>query len=228
MRKLRNLMLYLFSALCVLPILVVLFASLRGPSGAPSLSGYLALLFRTPNFYRGFWLSLAYSASIVSFSVVVSMTSAYGLVRYAFRGSRVVLWAYILLMLLPFQATLVPQYFALRWMGIHHSPAAVILPGVFSTFGAVMIAQYMRGLDHRLFDAARLDGMNDWQMFVRLALPLCRPIAMGLLFILFVGAWSMVEQPLVFLQDLRQMPLSVSIRMDKRVRSFAYAAGIMY
>ncbi|NCB05126.1 MAG: carbohydrate ABC transporter permease [Clostridia bacterium] len=211
--------------LCLLPFVLMLSGSLKG---SPVLSQYGMALLQSPEFIRGFWNSIIYTVLILAVNLPVSLLTAYGLTRFALWGRRGILWLYIILMLMPFQATMVSQYLALKAMGLLNTPWAVILPNAFSTFGAFLMTQYMRGFDHSLYDAAQIDGMSEWSMFCRLVTPVCKPIITALGVLSFVNYWSTVEQPSLFLDNATLMPLAVRLNGRMTFSGFAFACGVLF
>lgn len=185
-------------------------------------------MFQTEDFYTGFWNSVIYTFVIIGINIPISLLGAYGFSRFNFKGKDILFWLYIVLMLMPFQATILPQYLTLRALKIIHTPSAVIIPNIFSTFGTFLIAQYMRGLNKEIFESGRIDGLNEFKLFIKMAVPMCRSIIFALTVLLFINYWSMVEQPLVFISDPQHMPLGVTLNASERFRQIAFSAGTVF
>lgn len=230
MRKnyIKNAVIYLFAALCLLPLVVMVYFSFKGLEGDFSLWQYTRALFFTEDFLRGYWNALFYTGLIILFNVPLSLLSAYGFSQFKFRGNRFLFWLYIVLMLMPFQATIVPQYLTLKAFNLINHPMAVIVPNIFATFGTVLMAQYMRGLGKELFDAGKIDGFSDFHFFLRVATPLCKSLILALTVLSFINYWSMIEQPLVFISDPADMPLAVSLNTSGQFRGLAFAIGVIF
>ncbi len=228
MSTFKNVFIFLLAIFCLLPWAIMLIKSLQGPAGDFDLQQYGRALLQTERFFRGFWNSVIYTVVIIAINIPVSLLAAYGFTQFSFRGRDGVFWAYIVLMLMPFQATIVPQYLTLRALNILDTPQAVILPNAFSTFGTFLIAQYMRGIDKEIFDAARIDGHNELSLMLKIAMPLCRPILFALTTLLFINYWSMVEQPLIFLTNQQLLPLSVLLSGTGIFKKIAFACGIIF
>lgn len=224
----KNILIYLFSFVCILPFLIMIIYSFKGSNGGFSLSQYGRLLFQTEDFYIGFWNSVIYTFVIIGINIPISLLSAYGFTRFNFRGKETLYWLYIVLMMMPFQATIVPQYLTLKMLNIIYTPSAVILPNIFSTFGAFLMAQYMRGLDKEIFYAGITDGLSEFKLFLKIAAPMCRSVIFALTILLFINYWSMVEQPLIFISDLLDMPLAVTLNKSGVFKRVFYAAGVVF
>ncbi len=219
---------YLFVLLCTAPVAVVFLRSFRGAEGGLSAVSYLQALFRTEDFYRAYWNSVAYTVLIILFNIPISVLTAYGFFRFRFPGKNGAFRLYIILMLMPFQATIVPQYLTLKALGLIEQPMAVILPNIFATFGTILMIQQMKGLDRSLFDAAEMDGFSEFQMMTRIALPTVKPLVFALTTLSFINYWSMVEQPLIFLSEPSHLPLSMILNSSSRFRQVAYSLGVLF
>ena len=161
-------------------------------------------------FYVWFWNSAAYTASTLAVSLPVSVLAGYGFSQFSFPGRNFLLGFYVLLMLMPFQATVVSQYLTLNALGLLDTPWAVIWPNAFQTFGVFMMTQFMASIDRELLQAARLDGAGHGTLFFRIVLPLCRPAVFSL-----------------FLKNGALYPLARELN-SQTFGSSAYAAGAIY
>lgn len=227
-KVLKNILIYFISIICLLPMIIMIINSFTDYNGGFSLIQYGKVLFQTEDFFRGFWNSAIYIFIIIGINIPLSLLGAYGFSRFEFKGKGFLYWLYIVLMLMPFQATMVPQYLILKALNIIDSPSAVILPNIFSTFGTFLMAQYIRGMDKEIYDAGRIDGLSEFKLFLKIVMPLCRSIISALTVLLFVNYWSMVEQPLVFISDKYYMPLSVTLNATGEFREISFAAGTVF
>lgn len=223
----KNIFIYFLAFFCLLPLVIMIFNSFRVTTGF-GLEQYIKVLLQSELFMQGFWNSVLYTVIIICINVPISLLAAYGFTYFKFKGKLTLFWAYIVLMLMPFQATIVPQYLTLKTLGILDSAKAVILPNAFSTFGTFLIAQYMKGLDKEILEAGRMDGLNEFGLMVKLAMPICKPIFSALIVLLFINYWSMVEQPIIFLNNSNLLPLSVTLNESGVFRSIAFACGAIF
>ncbi len=216
----------LIALLCLLPFGLMVLSSFENPSGGWGVEQYWLLL-KTPRFFTAFWNSFIYTLVIIAFNIPVSLMAAYAFSRFNFKGKWPLFSLFIIIMLLPFQATMVPQYLILKGINVIGSPLAVILPNIFSTFSVFLMAQYMSTFDRRLYEAAALDGLSDWQMLARITVPVCRPIIISTALLAFVNYWSLIEQPSLFLDRQKLMPLSVRLT-SADFAAFSGAAGVVF
>lgn len=216
----------LIAVCCLIPMGYLLAGSVRN-QGTFSLGQYEEILFYTKEFFTWFWNSVLYTAAILALCVPVALLTAFGLTQYRFRGRNGLLFLYTLLMLLPFQATVVAQHLLLNTLGLLDTRWAIILPAAFGTFGTFLLVQFLRGLDREIVEAARLDGADWLQTLSLIVVPLCRPAIVSLVVLQFISCWSMVDQPIVFLHSENLLPLSQRLS-GQAFGTAASAAGVLY
>jgi len=194
-----------------------------------TISQYTTLLFMNPTYLFKFWNSLVLTLPIVGGQMITACLASYSFARYRRKRREVLFFAYIILMLMPFQVTLVPNYMIADKLNILNTYWAIILPGVFSTFAIFLLTKYMRQIPTGYIEAAKLDGATEWQVFTQIALPLCKNAVFALTILLFIDYWNMVEQPLVLLTDTDKQPLSVFLsQINEPEMGIAFAASAVY
>ena len=136
----------------------------------------------------------------------------------------------ILLMLLPFQVTMVPNVLTLRALGLTNTIWAVIMPMWFAPFYIFLIRQFMVGLPNELIEAAEMDGAGTMSTFLRVILPVCRPILGAAAALSFAESWNLVEQPLTYLTTRNDLqPLSTMFnQLVKEKTGFEFAGAALY
>ena len=194
-----------------------------------TLQQYFTVLLQSPDYLLKFWGSVFLVAPIVLGQVAVASMAAYSLMRVRSRIRSVVFFFYVLLMLLPYQVTLVPNYLVAKWLGVLGTRWAVIFPGVFAPFSVFLLARFMQRIPRVQIEAAQLDGAGEWRIFTRICLPQCRGILYSVAILVFLDYWNMVEQPLVLLSDPDQYPLSVFLaQVNTQDVAIAFAAAVVY
>ena len=140
-------------------------------------------------------------ASILGVLISCSLVGfAFG--RLRFRGSKVLFYILIVTMLIPWQALMVPQFLLfvkLQWYGTYLPLIVPSFTGV--AFFIFLIRQYMRTIPRDLDDAARVDGLNTWQIFWRIILPLSTPVLTVCAVFTFLWRWNDLLGPLIYLDD---------------------------
>src|SRR5690625_650110 len=129
-------------------------------------------------------------------NIVVCSMAAFAFEKKTFPGSEVVFWIYVATMMVPGQVTLIPLYGIMRDLGLLNTHIALALP-VVNAFGVFLIRQFMKGIPDDLLDAARIDGASDFRIFVRIILPLVKPVIIALTVFTFLTTWNDFLWPLV-------------------------------
>ncbi len=193
------------------------------------LGQYYRIFFRTPEFLYLFWNSVLVTSTIVVFQVVIAVLAAYGFSKIKFPGSDLLFFIYIVIMLMPFQVTLVPNYLVLHKLRLLDSYASLILPGIFNTFGVFFLKQFMESIDLVFIEEARLSGASELQVIRYIMAPICKPVIVSVAVLLFIDYWNMIEQPLVFITSIDKYPLSVylSVITSNNI-GIGFACSVLY
>jgi multiple sugar transport system permease protein len=194
-----------------------------------TLEQYDTLLFKTPMYLDLFLNSLKLTLPIVLMQVTVGSAAAYGFTVWQSRYKEILFCGYIIVMVLPFQATLIANYIMADTLGILNTHNAIILPWGFSPFAVFIIRQSMKGIPRSIFEAAQIDGASHFRRFIHIALPLSKGGAASLAILSFADCWAMVEQPMIFLRDSSMEPLSVMLyRIGQGNMGLIFAASVFY
>lgn len=194
-----------------------------------SFSQYITVLFKSPEYLFKFWNSVILVVPIVSFQLLTASLAAYGFTRYRGRIKEIIFFVYIILMLMPYQVTLVPNYLVSEWLNILDTRWAIWLPGIFSPFAVFLLTKYMRRIPASVMEAAQIDGAGEWQIFRRICMPLCKGSLCSVAILIFIDYWNMVEQPLILLSDAEQHPLSVFLsKINEGEVGLAFAVATIY
>lgn len=170
---------------------------------------FVAALFDTPAFHVLLQNSALISLGVLVGQLLVATPAAWALAQFRFRGRKALFFAYVLLMMLPFQAVLLPTYLALEALGANNTLWAIILPGAFSALPVFIMRQSFASIPQSLLEAARLDGACETSVFLRFGLPLGAPGIFSSLVLEFFEYWNAVEQPLAYLGNQALWPLGM-------------------
>ena len=176
---------------------------------APTLQWVVELLLDSPQFFVMFWNSMKLAVCILLGQLLFGVPSAWALARFDFPCRKAVLLLYIVLMLMPFQVLMLPEYLVLNEWHLIDTHAAVILPAIFSTFPVFIMYRGFRGIPEEILDAARIDGAGNWQIFWRIGIPLGTAGIVSAELLSFLDVWNMIEQPMTFLKTKALWPLSL-------------------
>ncbi|MDE6213702.1 MAG: carbohydrate ABC transporter permease [Lachnospiraceae bacterium] len=175
----------------------------------PTFENYGKLLFMTPQFFVLFWNSIKMVGCILAGQMFVGVPAAWAFAAYQVRGSRALFALYVVLMLLPFQVTMLSSYLVLDRFSLMNTHSAIILPAVFSTFPIFLSYGGFRAIPPQLFEAARIDGAGEWRIFIQIGIPLGKSGLLSAIVLGFLEYWNLMEQPLAFLEDKALWPLSL-------------------
>ena len=246
--KIRALLLLPFVMVMLFPIIMVFANSLMTPremetsyypeKSCPKLvlipervsfEQYFRVLIREPAYLGHFWNSVFITLSILAGQLVIGSMAAFGFSVYRFRGREVLFFLYIVVMMMPFIVTLVPNYIIAEKIGIVDHWSSVILPGIFSPFGVFLLRQFMKLVPFSYVESARLEGCSEPGILLRIVLPIIKPGLVALTILAGADSWNMVEQPLIFLSDSSLYPLSIILsRINLNEAGIAFAASALY
>ncbi|WP_408071039.1 carbohydrate ABC transporter permease [Butyrivibrio sp. JL13D10] len=194
-----------------------------------SFSQYFTVLFKSPEYLVKFWNSMIYVIPILIVQLMVAMFASYGFARYKGRVREIIFFIYIIMMLMPYQVTLVPNYLVSSWLGILDTRWAIWLPGFFSPFAVYLLTKFIRRIPNEVMEAASIDGASEWQIFSQICFPLCKSGLISIGILVFIDYWNMVEQPLILLTNDELHPLSVFLsKINAGEISLAFAVAVIY
>lgn len=194
----------------------------------PTLRAYVELLLDSPDFFVMFWNSVKIVLPILMGQMLVAVPAAWGFAKFRFKGRRALFMIYIVLMLMPFQVTMVSNYIVLDSMHLMNTRLAVILPAIFSTFPVFIIYRFFKGIPDALLEAAAIDGAGPLETFLYIGIPVGAPGIAAAMILGFIEYWSMIEQPLTFIKDKSLWPLSLYLPGSSgNQAAVALAASIM-
>jgi len=190
---------------------------------------YGTVLIQSPDYIQRFWNSVILVVPIVLVQVLVASFAAYSFTRWRSRWKEVLFFSYIILMLMPFQVVLVPNFLVARFLGTIDTYWSILLPGFVAPFSVFLLTKFMRRIPISYIEAAKLDGAGEWQIFWRIAMPLCRGALYAVVILVFIDYWNMVEQPLIMLSNSDMHPLSVFLsRINQAEIGVAFAVATIY
>ena len=195
-----------------------------------SLSQYYKILIEDMTILRYFVNSAMYTGAILLGQALFIPAMAYALSRFRFPGRDALFFVIIMLMLLPFQVTMVPNVITLRAMGLLDTVWSVILPMTVAPFYIFLLRQYMVGLPNDMIEAAQIDGAGTLRCFVHVVMPVCQPILGAAIALAFADCWNLVEQPLTYLTTHTELyPLSVAFnQLTQKSTGVEFAGAALY
>ncbi|CAI0739011.1 Inner membrane ABC transporter permease protein ycjP [Serratia quinivorans] len=180
--------------------------------GSHLLENYQGLEQQVP-FTRALLNTLYVTAMATLTSVLVSAAAGYAFSVYQFKGKKVLFTTLMLTMMVPSVVNLVPYFFVIKSVGLLDQFAAVWLPAGVNIFGIFLVRQYISSsLPSEILDSARMDGLNELQIFLRIGLPLMRPALLTVAIVVVVDTWNNFMLPLVALQSPDKQILQLVLR----------------
>lgn len=193
-----------------------------------SLEGYYMVFLRSTDYLMKFWYSLFLCIAISAGQIFVSVLGGFAFAKYPLPLKKGIFFLLMVLMMMPVQVTLVPNYIILDGLGLIDSWLALILPMTFLPFGTVFMAQVFQGIPDEILDAAKLDGAGTLQILFRVMAPIGKGGIISVFLLSFVDAWNMVEQPITFLRNILRYPLSVFLASVNQVNfELSFVCGVL-
>lgn len=196
----------------------------------PTLRSYVELLMDSPKFFVMFWNSVEQVVPIIIGQVLIGVPAAWGFAMYEFRGKKTLFTIYIILMIMPFQVTMVSSYLVLNQFQLLDSHLSIIVPGIFATLPIFIMTKFFKSVPMELIESAKLDGASRWTILFRIGIPLGSSGIVSIIILSFLEYWNALEQPLVFLRDKTYWPLSLylpQISIDNISVAFIASAVMM-
>lgn len=194
------------------------------------LDAYKELFLYQPGFFTLFWNSVKICLFVVVGQLLIAVPAAWGFARYEFKGRRILFALYILLMLMPFQVLMLSEYILFSRLSLLDTMWTLVLPGIFSTFPVFILYNFFREIPGSVIEAARLDGAGEAAIFFNIGIPYGFPGIAAVMVLQFIEYWNLVEQPMVFIETMSEMPLSLylpSVNVENISISFAAAVITM-
>jgi raffinose/stachyose/melibiose transport system permease protein len=173
--------------------------------------------------------SLIVAASVVAIATALSILAGYAFGMMRFRGQQALFYVFLVGLMVPLEATIVPLYYDLRDIGLTDTYWALILPqaGVSIAFGTFWMRAFFRSVPRSLVEAARLDGSSTWVTLWRVILPLGRPAVLTMVVLVFMWTWNEFLLALVMVSDesLRTAPLGLAFFQGRNTSDEALLAA---
>lgn len=157
--------------------------------------------------------TLVYAVPTLILVLVVSGITGFAFARYQFPGKEAIFMGMLLLIMLPGILLVIPMFVQIVAIGWTNSAQAMVLPwtAVQIPFGMYLMRTFFETLPREYFEAARLDGAGEGQLFLRIAVPLALPAfsTLGILTLLFT--WNDIIWPLIVLLDTTRYPIAIGV-----------------
>ncbi|WHZ60276.1 carbohydrate ABC transporter permease [Metabacillus sp. CT-WN-B3] len=179
------------------------------------MTNYQDVLFNNTSAPLAKWFmnSLIISASQTILVVVVVSLAAFGYSRLKFRGRNALFLFLMATMMFPSVVNLIPLYKMIDSLGWVNSYLAAIVPGAAGVFNIFLVRQFLNGIPREFDESARVDGASDFQIFLKIILPLLRPVLTVVALFTFTGAWNDFLWPSIVFNDVEKMPITPGLQL---------------
>ncbi|GAA2396489.1 carbohydrate ABC transporter permease [Nonomuraea africana] len=150
--------------------------------------------------------------------------AAFAFARLEFPGRRFFFGLFLVVLMVPSQLFVIPQFLIMQKLGWLNTIQALIVPGMFSAFGTFLLRQFFAGLPRELDEAAELDGCGPLQRYWRILLPLSKPGLIALAVLTLLWSWNDLMWPLIVNTDPEMMPLSAGLAALSGQHNIEYPA----
>ncbi|HEY9605339.1 MAG TPA: carbohydrate ABC transporter permease [Allocoleopsis sp.] len=180
-----------------------------------TLDNYRKIFIQEPLFGRWVINSIVVAGLITGFNIIFNSMAGYALARIRFPGNQLLFIVILAVLMVPSQVTLIPSYLILKNLGWLNSYQGLIVPNVVNATFIFMMRQFFLNFPKELEEAAALDGLNRWETFLSIVLPLAKPALAAQAIFIFMGAWNNFLMPLIILSDPEMFTLPLGLNTFK-------------
>jgi multiple sugar transport system permease protein len=216
--------LIIIAALMLIPFIWMLSASIKSDREVFQMNPFV-LIPENPKWsnYHDIWTKiplLKFVENTVFLTIVVtflqlltSSFAAYSFAKLDFKHKNTLFFAYIATIAMPWQVYMVPQFLMMRKMGLNDKLLAIICLQAFSAFGVFMMKQFYEDIPDELCEAARIDGMSEYKIYLKIMIPLSKPALSTLTIFTFVNTWNDYLGPLIYLKTESKKTIQLGLKM---------------
>ena len=209
----------LFSLTCLLPFVNV--AAVSFSSKSAILRGDVSFwpvdfettayqaIFSDKSMTRSLVFTIIITVVYTLFSMIMTILMAYPLTKKRLRGRN--FFSFLALFTMYFSGGIIPHYLNIKELGLMDSPWALILPGMLSTYNMIILKSFFQTLPNELEEAAIIDGANDFQVLLKVYLPLSMASLATLTLFYAVGKWNSFQDALYYIQTKAYQPLQLKL-----------------
>ncbi len=177
---------------------------------APTTANY-GRLFDQLDFPRFFFNSSVIALAVTVGNLVFCPMLGYALAKLPWRGKRVIMGLVLATLMVPAGITLIPNFILMSNLGLVNTYPGLILPFLAGPFGVFLMRQFMLGVPDELLEAARMDGANEFRIFLSVVMPIATPVLATLGILTFLGNWNSFIYPLVMATEPQMYTLPVAL-----------------
>jgi multiple sugar transport system permease protein len=223
-KSILYLILMIIAALMIIPFLWMLSSSVKLDRQVfdmnpfvwipeqPRWENYLEIWTKVP-FFKFVQNTVFLTVVVTCLQILTSSFAAYAFAKLNFKHKKGLFFAYIATIAMPWQVYMVPQFLMMRSFGLNDRLLAIICLQAFSAFGVFLMRQFYMGIPDSLCEAARIDGMSEYGIYMKIMLPLSKPAIATLTIFTFVNTWNDYLGPLIYLKTAERKTIQLGLKM---------------
>ncbi|MFW6296035.1 MAG: carbohydrate ABC transporter permease [Halothece sp.] len=180
-----------------------------------TLENYKQILIQSPLFGRWFLNSVFVAVCVTLLNLIFNSMAGYALARIEFAGNYLIFGVILAVLMIPFQVTLIPSFLILKSFGWLNTYQGLIIPSAINATFIFMMRQFFVNFPKELEEAAALDGLNRWETFWQVVLPLAKPALAAQAIFVFMGAWNNFLMPLMIVSSPEMFTLPLGLNSFK-------------
>jgi len=219
-RHLVRVFLFVFAAIIVIPFLWMLLLSFKFQVEISQANTILPAVWTLRNYFRVFetvpiirWFfnSVLVTGSATTIILFTSTIVGFIFAKYQFRFKNFVFLFILATMMVPPQTTMIPSFLLINRLGLYDKLPSLVIPGMVGGFGIFLCRQFIEDIPNSLCEAAIIDGAKDFYIYLRIIVPLIRPAIGALAIFTFLQFWNEYMLPLLYLNKIENMTMSLAI-----------------
>jgi len=224
----KNIILYLIllimAAITILPFLWMLSSSVKLDREVFNMNPFVWIP-KNPRWqnYADIWTKVPFftfvkntvflTVVVTALQILTSSFAAYAFAKLDFKFKNRLFFSYIATIAMPWQVYMVPQFLMMRSFGLNDKLLAIICLQAFSAFGVFLMRQFYLSIPDSLCEAARIDGMSEYGIYLKIMLPLSKPAIATLTIFTFVFTWNDYLGPLIYLKSQHKKTIQLGLKM---------------
>ena len=213
--------LILFTAVYLVPILWMILSSFKADSELFAyppklLPSQFSLENYTDAWNRGDFGLYFKNTTIVAvtatvLTVVINTMAGYAFAKYKFKGSTAIFMMFLATMMLPLEVLMIPIFQVVRTFHLYNNFWGLIIPSAATPAGVFLVRQYFLTIPNEIMESARIDGASETKIFLRLMIPLAKPVMSVLAIFAFLWRWNDYMWPLVVIRDTKKYTVQLAL-----------------
>lgn len=212
--------LFIFSLLMLIPFLWMLLLSFKFQAEISMANTIFPKIWTVRNYFRVFevvpiirWFFNSVAVTVTATVIILFTSSLVGFVfgKFEFRFKDIFFWFILATMMVPPQTTMIPSFMLINKLGLYDTLPSLIVPGMVGGFGIFLCRQFIEDIPNSLCEAALIDGAGSFYMYFRIIIPLIRPAIGALSIFTFLQYWNDYLLPLLYLNKIENMTMSLAI-----------------